>query len=74
MKYLYKGLQLGGAAGEREGVNCAVLLGWHERVSCSWLHSLHRRTPLTHLSFRLQLTEVAGTGCIVRVMSDRRTV
>ncbi|SPO32330.1 related to subunit of the Arp2/3 complex [Ustilago trichophora] len=48
MKYLYKGLELGG---EGEGINCAVLLGWHER-----------------------LTEVAGTGCIVRVMSDRRTV
>lgn len=30
MKYLYKGLELGG---EREGINCAVLLGWHERVS-----------------------------------------
>ncbi|EPQ30771.1 uncharacterized protein PFL1_01672 [Pseudozyma flocculosa PF-1] len=51
MKYIYKGLELGGSGGEREGVNCAVLLGWHER-----------------------LTEVAGTGCIVRVMSDRRTV
>lgn len=48
MKYLYKGLELGG---EREGINCAVLLGWHER-----------------------LTEVAGTGCIVRVLSDRRRV
>ncbi|SYW81843.1 uncharacterized protein UHO2_00348 [Ustilago hordei] len=48
MKYLYKGLELGG---EEEGINCAVLLGWHER-----------------------LTEVAGTGCIVRAMSDRRTV
>ncbi|KAJ1035198.1 hypothetical protein NDA18_000794 [Ustilago nuda] len=47
MKYLYKGLELGG----EEGINCAVLLGWHER-----------------------LTEVAGTGCIVRAMSDRRTV
>ncbi|PWZ01486.1 Arp2/3 complex 16 kDa subunit ARPC5 [Testicularia cyperi] len=51
MKYLYKGLELGGAGGEKEAVNCAVLLGWHER-----------------------LTEIAGTGCIVRVMSDRRTV
>ncbi|CBQ71129.1 related to subunit of the Arp2/3 complex [Sporisorium reilianum SRZ2] len=48
MKYLYKGLELGG---EGEGINCAVLLGWHER-----------------------LTEVAGTGCIVRVMADRRRV
>ncbi|EST05898.1 ARP2/3 complex, 16kDa subunit (p16-Arc) [Kalmanozyma brasiliensis GHG001] len=49
MKFLYKGLQLGGEGAD--GVNCAVLLGWHER-----------------------LTEVAGTGCIVRVMSDRRTL
>ncbi|CDR99303.1 hypothetical protein [Sporisorium scitamineum] len=48
MKYLYKGLELGS---EGEGINCAVLLGWHER-----------------------LTEVAGTGCIVRVMADRRRV
>ncbi|TKY86040.1 hypothetical protein EX895_004865 [Sporisorium graminicola] len=48
MKYLYKGLELGG---EGESINCAVLLGWHER-----------------------LTEVAGTGCIVRVMADRRRV
>ncbi|GAK65044.1 ARP2/3 complex [Moesziomyces antarcticus] len=48
MKFLYKGLELGG---EGEGINCAVLLGWHER-----------------------LTEVAGTGCIVRVMADRRTI
>lgn len=30
MKFLYKGLELGG---EGEGINCAVLLGWHERVS-----------------------------------------
>ncbi|PWN48307.1 Arp2/3 complex 16 kDa subunit ARPC5 [Violaceomyces palustris] len=51
MKYLYKGLELGGSGGEKDGVNCAVLLGWHEK-----------------------LTEVAGTGCIVRVMSDRRVV
>ena len=26
------------------------------------------------LSLESQLTEVAGTGCIVRVMTDRRTV
>lgn len=36
MKYLYKGLELGG---EGEGINCAVLLGWHERVRVSLSHS-----------------------------------
>lgn len=40
MKYLYKGLELGG---EGEGVNCAVLLGWHERVSLS----RHSSPPLS---------------------------
>lgn len=50
MKYLYKGLQLGATeSGAAHGVNCAVLLSWHEK-----------------------LTQAAGTGCIVRVMSDRR--
>ena len=52
MKYLYKGLALGGTrAGAAEGINCAVLLGWHEK-----------------------LTQVAGTGCIMRVMTDRRSL
>ncbi|KAI3623165.1 arp2/3 complex subunit [Malassezia furfur] len=52
MKYLYKGLALGGTrAGAAEGINCAVLLLWHEK-----------------------LTQVAGTGCIMRVMTDRRVL
>ncbi|WFD34599.1 arp2/3 complex subunit [Malassezia cuniculi] len=50
MKYLYKGLALGGTeGGASQGINCAVLLSWHEK-----------------------LTQAAGTGCIVRVMSNRR--
>ena len=52
MKYLYKGLALGGTrAGAAEGINCAVLLLRHEK-----------------------LTQVAGTGCIMRVMTDRRVL
>lgn len=46
MKYLYKGLELGGAGGEREGVNCAVLLGWHERVRIPSLSSAAFRSML----------------------------
>ncbi|WFD30515.1 arp2/3 complex subunit [Malassezia sp. CBS 17886] len=47
MKFLYKGLALGASpAGSAPGVNCAIFLGWHEKV--------------------------AGTGCIMRVMTDRR--
>nr|CDI55355.1 related to subunit of the Arp2/3 complex [Melanopsichium pennsylvanicum 4] len=41
MKYLYKGLELGG---EGEGINCAVLLGWHERVSPHPPISIHPPT------------------------------
>lgn len=37
MKYIYKGLQLGGESAE--GINCAVLLGWHERVCLLPPHS-----------------------------------
>lgn len=58
MKYIYRGMELGRTPGEASMVNCAVLLSWHEKVG--------RRASLT------QLTHVAGTGCIVRVMSDRR--
>lgn len=33
MKYLYKGLALGGTSnGASQGINCAVLLSWHEKV------------------------------------------
>ena len=75
MKYLYKGLELGG---EGEGINCAVLLSWHERVSGSPREEWdgERRADDECISFICfaQLTEVAGTGCIVRVMADRRRV
>ncbi|WFD23301.1 arp2/3 complex subunit [Malassezia equina] len=57
MKYLYRGLEAGRTG--HSGVNCAVLLSWHEKV---------RGRKLT------QLTQLAGTGCIVRVMTDRRVV
>lgn len=52
----------------------SVLLTWHEKVSailrpkaCSLPASLDRADGG-------QLTEVAGVGCIVRVMADRRTL
>lgn len=33
MKYLYKGMALGGtSSGASHGINCAVLLSWHEKV------------------------------------------
>lgn len=57
MKYLYRGLEV--ARTSHSGINCAVLLSWHEKV---------RTRKLT------QLTQLAGTGCIVRVMTDRRVV
>ena len=51
-------------------VNPSVLLGWHEKVSMPSGFNMDsaddRLAP--------QLTEVAGTGCIVRVMTDRRVV
>ena len=63
MKYLYKGMAMPGWG----DISGSVLLGWHEKV-CGQLS--HRRTSLT----LRQLTEVAGVGCIVRTMTDRRTV
>jgi len=66
MKYLYKGMGLPGWG----DVSGSVLLGWHEKVC--------RMPRLSTLIFFLtqfhQLTEVAGTGCIVRAMTDRRLV
>jgi len=71
MKYLYKAMEnLGDSSGN-------AVLGWHEKVSLV--------RPLTSLSLvsmetdvmiagYSQLTEVAGIGCIVRVMTDRRRV
>jgi actin related protein 2/3 complex subunit 5 len=63
MKYLYKGMSLPGWG----DVSGSVLLGWHEKV-CQIPDSSISTFPLT----QLQLTEVAGTGCIVRAMTDRR--
>ena len=51
MKYLYKGLELGG---EGEGINCAVLLGWHERVS--------HPSPTFHSSVLYWTRSVWGDG------------
>lgn len=65
MKYLYKGMALPGWG----DVSGSVLLGWHEKVRCV-TSSKHGRI----LTLRLQLTEAAGTGCIVRAMTDRRLV
>ena len=65
MKYLYKGMSLPGWG----DVSGSVLLGWHEKV-CQIPDSPILTFSLTHL----QLTEVAGTGCIVRAMTDRRLV
>jgi actin related protein 2/3 complex, subunit 5 len=67
MKYLYKGMAMPGWG----DVSGSVLLVWHEKVcgSCfSYRKFAYARDTL------IQLTEIAGTGCIVRVMTDRRTV
>jgi actin related protein 2/3 complex subunit 5 len=63
MKYLYKAMAMPGYA----DVNSSALLTWHEKV---------RRDLLTYAQILIpfQLTEVAGIGCIVRVMTDRKTV
>lgn len=65
MKYLYKGMALPGWG----DVSGSVLLGWHEKV-CRFILS---SDPLS-VTPRPQLTEAAGTGCIVRAMTDRRLV
>ena len=66
MKYLYKGMGMPGWG----DVSGSVLLGWHEKVRM--ICALCSAKDLI-LEIK-QLTEVAGTGCIVRVMTDRRTV
>jgi actin related protein 2/3 complex subunit 5 len=65
MKYLYKGMGLPGWG----DVSGSVLLGWHEKV-CQLPEPSIPTIPLT----QVQLTEVTGTGCIVRAMTDRRLV
>ena len=72
MKYLYKGMAMPGWG----DVSGSVLLGWHEKVRYALPPS---RRPLLEIFADerygwFQLTEIAGTGCIVRVMTDRRTV
>ena len=66
MKYLYKGMGLPGWG----DVSGSVLLGWHEKVRQISDLFIYSNPSLT----QLQLTEVAGTGCIVRAMTDRRLV
>jgi actin related protein 2/3 complex subunit 5 len=66
MKYLYKGMGMPGWG----DVSGSVLLGWHEKVRSLGASAL----VLSNSSFSMQLTEVAGTGCIVRAMTDRRIV
>ena len=75
MKYLYKGMGLPGWG----DISGSVLLGWHEKVRRMSIFHLSNvmltTTTLSHPSlFFLQLTEVAGVGCIVRAMTDRRIV
>ena len=71
MKYLYKGMAMPGWG----DVSGSVLLVWHEKVCCEFelCATLPSKCLLTDY-IRDQLTEIAGTGCIVRVMTDRRTV
>jgi actin related protein 2/3 complex subunit 5 len=65
MKYLYKGMGLPGWG----DVSGSVLLGWHEKV-----RRISGPSFPTFALTQLQLTEVTGTGCIVRAMTDRRLV
>lgn len=63
MKYLYKGLELGGTSGgAAQGVNCTTLLQWHGKVC----------PGTSDAAADQQLTQAAGTGSVVRVMTDRR--
>lgn len=77
MAYLYKGMA---APGDGADVSGSVLLTWHEKVSAQQelrMKDLEtsRQYPSLWMGFAdRQLTEVAGVGCIVRVMTDRRTL
>ena len=68
MKYLYKGMAMPGWG----DISGSVLLGWHEKVRVGIAHITGRKTDCECSQF--QLTEVAGVGCIVRTMTDRRIV
>ena len=72
MKYLYKGMAMPGWG----DVSGSVLLVWHEKVCDLFgpLVTLHLDKLAYECGTPIQLTEIAGTGCIVRVMTDRRTV
>ena len=60
-------LNVQGMAGLGQGSDTSgsVLLTWHEKVRYILEHRPRANA---------QLVEVAGVGCIVRVMTDRRTV
>lgn len=51
----------------------AYYLGGMKRFGVLFQSSVTRVAP-DYYAFGLQLTEAAGIGCIVRVMTDRRTV
>ncbi len=58
---------MAGQGGANE-VSGSVLLSWHEKVS------RFIRCPGSPAHSPVQLTEIAGVGCIVRVMTDRRVL
>ena len=67
MAYIYRGLA------HPESGTSAILLSWHERVSAKPQHTAaDQDEKLTRWFVLRQLTEAAGTGCIMRVMTDRR--
>ena len=55
MKYLYKGMAMPGWG----DVSGSVLLGWHEKVCCTF-------TPLRRPFSRLLLTNVMGDSSLLR--------
>jgi len=62
MKYIYKGMSAPELAGSSA---CAVFLSWHDKV-----RPIHgSQVSITSMA---QLTEAAGTGCIVRAMTGPR--
>jgi len=56
----------GRSIGGNEGGGMSVLLSWHEKVGLS--------IRICGESNSQQVVEVAGLGCVMRVMTDRRTV
>jgi actin related protein 2/3 complex subunit 5 len=78
MSYLYKGMAgLGSKSGAGGEVSGSVLLTWHEKVGLACRHTWREgghAVAAERITLTPQLTEVAGVGCIVRVMTDRRTL